>query len=524
MRLRVPYDTMPRMPSASDPSTIGRRRAVILALTLLVSFAYFYEGGGWNQNTRFDLVRAILENRTVRIDLYHENTGDKSHVGTHFYMDKAPGASLTAVPAVGLVRAVMRAAHGRLYSPQAMVVFSYVATIAAAAVPAALAAWCVFWSARRFGADDAGATLAAVVCGLGTPLWAYATLFYGHALAAGCLAAAYLGALRFGDPLESREAAGLGVLIGLAAGWALVTEYPASIPGGIIVLYAAWLRWRRDRSSLGRTSVAVGAGLGFGAIVLLGYNWLAFGRPLYIGYTSEEGYEAMRTGVFGVSLPSPHAAYEILFGAYRGLLPLAPVLAITPLGFWFLLREARTRSDAAIAGIVALYYFLLTAGYAYWSGGWSVRLAASRPRAAVPVPRPRTHLDAHGTPAPRRHPRRRSDRRRRVARRRVDDAAAAGRRGAAHGGVALAGVRIRRLSDRMAGISGLPSAARCHERARSRGGAPRVLECGSDRRAERLREPAAPGIDLDPCRRRLAPGWPARLRCFVCLDSLLSAK
>ena len=54
------------------------RRPLILGLSLFFSFAYFYEGGGWNQNTRFDLVRAIVEDRSVRIDPYHENTGDKA--------------------------------------------------------------------------------------------------------------------------------------------------------------------------------------------------------------------------------------------------------------------------------------------------------------------------------------------------------------------------------------------------------------------------------------------------------------
>jgi len=346
-------------------------RAVILGLTLFFSFAYFYEGGGWNQNTRFDLVRAIVENGTVRIDLYHENTGDKSHVGAHFYMDKAPGASLVALPAVALVRGVMRAARAKVYSREAIVAYSYVATLAAAAAPAALAGMCVFWIASRFGADDAGATLAAIVCGLGTPLWAYATLFYGHALAAGCLAAACLGAMRLGDPLPPRKTAVTGLIVGLTAGWAVVTEYPASIPSGVIVLFGLWQVWRRDRESIVRVCVTIGAGLAFGAVVLLGYNWLAFGRPFYIGYTSEEGYEAMRTGVFGVNLPSLDAAREILFGAYRGLFPLAPVLAIAPIGFWLLLRDPRTRLASAVVGFVALYYFLLTAGYAYWSGGWS---------------------------------------------------------------------------------------------------------------------------------------------------------
>ena len=347
------------------------RRAVILTFVLFISYAYFYEGGGWNQNTRLDLVRAIVENRTVRIDIYHENTGDKSRVGTHFYMDKAPGASLIAVPPVALVRSLMRAAHARLYSREAIVAYSYVATLTAAAAPSVLAAICVFWISRRFGADDGAAALGAVVCGLGTPLWAYATLFYGHALAAGCLAAAYLGALRLGDPPQPGREQIVGLLVGLAAGWAVVTEYPASIPAGVIVLFAAWQIWRRDRPALVRACASIGIGLAFGAIVLLGYNWLAFDKPFYIAYTSEEGYAAMRTGVFGVNLPSLHVASEILFGSYRGLLPLSPVLAITPIGFWFLLRDPRTRVSSAVGLFVALYYFLLTAGYAYWSGGWS---------------------------------------------------------------------------------------------------------------------------------------------------------
>jgi hypothetical protein len=359
------------MPTAREPPSSSRRRAIILTLAIFFSFAYFYEGGGWNQNTRFDLVRAIVENGTVRIDLYHENTGDKAHVGTHFYMDKAPGASLLAVPAVGLVRGAMHVARAKLHSREAIVAYSYVATLAAAAAPATLAAICVFWIARRFGADDAGATLAAVVSGLGTPMWAYATVFYGHALAAGCLAAACLGALRLHDSLPPRRSMTIALLVGLAAGWAVVTEYPASIPSGVIVLFAAWRVWQRDRALAVRASLAMGAGLAVGALVLLGYNWTAFGKPLYIGYTSEEGYEGMRTGVFGVNLPSLHATREILFGAYRGLLPLAPVLAVAPVGFWFLLRDRSRRADAALVGGVALYYGMLTAGYAYWSGGWS---------------------------------------------------------------------------------------------------------------------------------------------------------
>jgi len=39
-------------------------RTVTLAIpacALLVSYAYFYQAGGWNQNSRFDLAVALVE-------------------------------------------------------------------------------------------------------------------------------------------------------------------------------------------------------------------------------------------------------------------------------------------------------------------------------------------------------------------------------------------------------------------------------------------------------------------------------
>ena len=47
------------------------------------------------------------------------------------------------------------------------------------------------------------------------------------------------------------------------------------------------------------------------------------------------------------------------------------MLALAPVGFWILARDRQTRAPALVALAVALYYFLMTAGYAYWSGGWS---------------------------------------------------------------------------------------------------------------------------------------------------------
>jgi hypothetical protein len=353
------------------PSSI-RRRATILALVVFASCAYFYEGGGWNQNTRFDLVRAIVERQTTRIDAYHENSGDKAHVDDHFYSDKAPGASLTAVPAVWFVRGLAKRVGAAFGSPEALVWYSYVATLAASSIPGALAALCVFLIAIRWGATESVAAFAALTYALGTPAWAYATIFYGHTLATGCLMGAFYASLRLGDPLPARHMLSLALAVGLLSGWSVVTEYPAIVPGGVISLFALWQVARADRPRAIQAGAAIGIGLAAAAAVLLIYNDIAFGSPFYVTYSSEHGdFEGMKSGLFGVSLPKLSAARQLLVGAHRGLLPLAPVLAITPIGFWWLLRDRAIRPGALVAAFVVVFYFAMTSGYAYWEGGWS---------------------------------------------------------------------------------------------------------------------------------------------------------
>src|SRR5207248_1540800 len=87
----------------------GRRRPgarALLFILLFVSFAYFYQAGGWNQNSRFDLVRAITNEGTLNIDPFMHSTGDKAFSNGHYYSDKAPGIALAAVPVVAVARPI----------------------------------------------------------------------------------------------------------------------------------------------------------------------------------------------------------------------------------------------------------------------------------------------------------------------------------------------------------------------------------------------------------------------------------
>ena len=368
------------------------RTATILGVTLFVSYAYFYQAGGWNQNSRFAMIRAILERHTLQIDAYQLHTGDRALWRDHYYSDKAPGASLTALGPVQVARMVSRAAGVDPASFPGIAWTSYVAAVATSGLFTVIAALCVFWLSLRWGATTGAAVFAATAYGVASPAWAYATMFMGHGQTAGCLmiALAAADALRDCSPSTRRT---LASLIGLSGAWAVVTEFQAAIPAVLVGLLALdsvrgadavrreTLREPQGRPEHGRglkaserpmTSVIawIAIGVAVATVPLLVYNTVAFGSPFHLGYASEEGFKELHTGFFGITYPKLSTVRELLVGSYRGLLPLSPLMATVPVGLALLAGKGRAGLAWVAAGVGA-YYLLLNASYFYWEGGWA---------------------------------------------------------------------------------------------------------------------------------------------------------
>jgi len=228
----------------------------------------------------------------------------------------------------------------------------------------------VFMLVLRWGFSTTAALFAASAYGLAGPAWSYATLFMSHGVTAGCLMVAFCGAVLIRDVAPERRI-GVSALVGLACGWAVVTEFQAAVPAAAFFAIALVELYRLDRARFSQPASAAVAGGAVCAIVLLAYNTLAFGSPLHLGYSSEQGFEHLRSGFFGITYPEWWRVREILVGGYRGLVPLAPLVAAGPIGLVLLGRDPRRRVAAVAALGVGAYYLLLNASYYYWEGGWS---------------------------------------------------------------------------------------------------------------------------------------------------------
>jgi hypothetical protein len=359
----------------TEPAVNSRaqwRTALLLAVVTFFSFAYFYEGGGWNQNSRFDLLRAICERHTLTIDAYRDNTHDLAHFQGHYYSDKAPGLVFLAVPFALAARPALRVVGVDPESARGAFVLSYLVSLFAVALPTAFAVVCLFFLGLRFAGDATAAAFSAFVMAVGTPLWAYASLFWAHALVGACFVFAIAAALQLGESKSSRGEFLLALSVGIAAGWATVTEYPAAPASALLAWFA--LAQSRPQGKAARWRVTAGVGLGAVACagVLAAYLYAAFGslRPSYSYYDPNAFTFMQQQGYMGLTYPHPDRLLKLLFGCSRGLFFASPVMLAAPVGLWWLGKSSH-RATAWVAAAIAAYYFLFNASFYWWKSGLS---------------------------------------------------------------------------------------------------------------------------------------------------------
>ena len=343
------------------------RPATAIFIVCLGVYAYFYQAGGWNQNSRFDLVRAIAEQGTLRIDRYEGNTGDDSVRDGHYYCDKAPGASILCLPSYALMYRVAGAPAN--VSPAWLAWAAWLSITLAIGVPSAIAAAFLARACRHLGLAAKPAAAIALLWAFGTMALPYSTLLYGNQLSASLMLIAFTLAIevRHGTPATAARMLAIGALLG----YAVATEYPAAliaVPIALYTLAAAGLR---------RSLFAVAGGL-VPVSLLLAYHRAAFGSPFAFPYDYSV-WETPRTGWFmGIREPDAHALMNILVGEFRGLLFATPWLAAAIPGSVLLARRHGRETCVCVFAVGAFLW--LNASIPPWHGGW-----AAGPRYLVPM-------------------------------------------------------------------------------------------------------------------------------------------
>jgi len=372
----------------NDERSRERWSSVVLFLLLLFCSAYtFPRWADWNQNSRFDLVLAIVDQGTLRIDDYYLNTGDYALFEGHHYSDKAPGTAFLGIPVYWVFKQAVKLGSvdsliARLESNPAMagtlleggtglqtnkVYFALALTVTtffAVAVPSAVLGVLLYrWSG--YVTRNALYRLSVpLVYGLLTNAFPYSDMFFGHQIVATFLFAAFYILWR----IERGEmSSAWSLLAGLLMSYAVVTEYPTALIAAALFLYAI-LALRNKRWLIGVVLSGLLPGL-----LLAAYNYAIFRTILPVGYRYSELYtEQHSEGLLSLTYPHFSALWGITFGSYRGLFFVSPILLLAVAGFVAWWRRRVHRRAWWVCAYAVVSFFLFNGSSIMWQGGYSI--------------------------------------------------------------------------------------------------------------------------------------------------------
>jgi hypothetical protein len=337
----------------SELSLAGRREILLAALLLFV-YGFFQQQPVWNEYSRYDLVRALVDEGTTRIDSFHENTGDKAFYQGHWYSDKAPGTALLGVPVYALLSLTSNlVGHGVPDQIEAVQALAFVESGVATTILVLLLI--------RFLVPIVGERWAIAVglaYAFGSIAFPFATMFFGHAASTAALFGAFYLLHRLKDQPSDAAAIGAGLLAGLA----VLIEIPVALGVAALAVYALFI-------GRGVAARFIAGGLPVAA-VLLAYNWLTFGSPLSIGYQYTPTFSTQNAqGLISVVWPELDTTWDLLLGP-RGLVRLAPWFALAPLGLlaW---RRRELRFELLLAVAICAAFLTYNSGALNPFGGWT---------------------------------------------------------------------------------------------------------------------------------------------------------
>jgi hypothetical protein len=389
------------------PPPAARRTAFGLFALLFASYAWFHQGGGWNQNVRFAQVEALVERGTFAIDdhllytLELDRDGvaryrrvplsdgaarstrlpqtlsfDVSEHAGHLYPNKPPGLPLLALPGNLAARAVTRALGLDPDHWWALSLELYLTTLLSVGLLAAVGGVVFHDVARRLFPQAAPRSViaASLTYGLGTPIFAFATYLIDPAV----VATFSLLALR--ALLQAREREGAPRVrslfaAGVFAGLGVMVNQSAALIAVALGIYAVAVHPARLQV-LAYVAGGVGPALALGA-----YQWSCFGSPFDL--PQDHQLDMFRTqapllGVFGV--PRPALLLKLMVMPYRGLLFWSPVLAAGLAGLLLLFATRGRRPEAALFTAIFIAFWLMNASFNAWHGG-----STFAPRYLVPA-------------------------------------------------------------------------------------------------------------------------------------------
>jgi hypothetical protein len=353
----------------------------LIFILFFITYGYFFQGGGWNQNSKICLVRSIIHHGTFTIDSCREdtpemifaNTGDYSFYNGHYYSNKSPGHAFLAVPSFALAEYILK--HLFPANPELQVrVSSYCSTVCTTGLFSALLSLLIFHFALRFfHMSISDALLIAMFFGFGTLAFSYSTTFYTHQLGACFSFLSFVLILHVREKNIRNEKLAI-FLSGTSISFGVLGEpYVFFILGALLIYLTTSIRTRHYIPYFILGAIPAG-------VVQIFYNVVCFGSPLSSCFQFENEMINVRINGNLFGFPSLNTILNLLILPFRGLFFSSPILIMSLPGFFIGFKSKEFRVEVLFSTIISIIFFLLIASYFGWDGGYTVG-----PRYILPI-------------------------------------------------------------------------------------------------------------------------------------------
>jgi hypothetical protein len=350
-----------------------RKDALIIFILLALTFAYFYQGGGSNENSRFSLIFSSIQEGRLSIDDYYNKadtyTIDNAYFNGHYYSDKAIGPAV-----LGAVFYTPLSWMQQNFNHPSQANVKWILTFLVIGLPAAIAGSLMYILCLYISKSRLQAYLVTLAITLGTLYFPFSIVLFSHQLTSSLLFGAFVMIFFLKNEPRKRNI-GYLFLIGLLLGWAVICEFPSVvIVFALIIYYFFFVLRNRDYRNWQSIVLPMVGGM-IPIVLQLVYNKLCFGGFFSIGYSNLNNQifsTSMSKGLMGILWPNLIVLYYTTFHPLMGIFWQSPVLLLSFVGAVFMFRERSYRAEAVLAVWIICSYFILMSGYYMWWGGFSL--------------------------------------------------------------------------------------------------------------------------------------------------------
>ncbi len=348
-----------------------RKDAFVIFILLALIFAFFYQWPGWNENSRFSLIHAIVEEGSLSIDNFYSVPGtatwDVAVYDGHYYSDKAIGPAI-----IGSIFYFPLYWLQELTNFPDQVTAHIIITFLVVGLPSAFAGSLMYILMASLSKSRFRSYIGTLAIMLGTMAFPYSSSFFSHQFTAALLFISFFIIFFINESKPKKPKKGLFFLVGLLWGWSVISEFTSAVIVIALMGYFLVVVYRfKGVDKFWPFFLLITGGI-IPALFQLAYNKLCFGGFLSFGYSNmaiELFNTGMDQGLMGIGWPDLSVMFYMTFHPGKGLFWQSPVLFLAFFGAISQLCKRFHFKEIFLSILIISGYIIIISGYYMWWGG-----------------------------------------------------------------------------------------------------------------------------------------------------------